>query len=209
MNTSRPQRKTLPYWLALLIGVVLTCILTNAVTASSQFGMFNSWTSLNSPPSGAKKLIDAQYNQIWIEANDGRFFTASILFNCEGKDMCWEWEVIDEVPKMFESDFPLMRASSCKEVRDDKFLSNPDGQIVECVYARFLGPDFWEEGYFALMADGNVLYWKNGGNALGTQVVFILSTVIVPFTMAVIISIIYLIMHIINQRSAEKVHPNP
>jgi hypothetical protein len=209
MSHRSSQRKTLPYGLTLLVSVILSCILMNVFTMSSQPDMFNSWTSLNSPAPGVNRIIDANFRQVWVETQDSRFFTAELFFNCEDKDMCWEWKEIENIPDMPEPYFPILRGNDCATLQKDTTPSNPNGQVLECVYTHFPGPEFGSKSFFALMADGNILYWHDGDSIIETQALFILSTFIIPFIVAVIVSVIYLMIHIMNRSSRENIDPIP
>ena len=193
------SKKRIPYWLALIVGTLVTCVVMNIITISFQLGVFNPWTSIKSPPSGAVKIIDANYREIWVETNNGQIFTTCI-YGPES-DNCAEWKLIKDASEIPEQQFPITRASDCKGLRDG---TNPNGQIVECVYANFPGPEMGEETYFALMADSSLKYWGNGASIIATQIFFGLSTIVLPFFVAVLISVVYLIMYIVRRIKQNK-----
>jgi hypothetical protein len=176
----------------------------NAVTFLYQGGMFRSWVLLAGPLSGVKRIIDANFNQVWIESQDNHFFTAEILFNCENQDSCRNWISIENIADIPKQDFPALRGKDCKGLKHAMFPRNPKGQMLECLYTRLPGAESGSEAYFALMADGNVLYWWNGGSLIEAQALFILSTVIVPVAVAVIISIVYVARSFISRARKTK-----
>ena len=212
MSHPSPQRKKLPYWLTLLIGVLLSCILMNAITITFPGGVPNSWENLGSPPAGIKGIVDATFSQVWVESDDGSLFTADIQFPCKDKDCKereteWEWKAINDFLSIPTQNFPVARGKNCAKLEDGLVPSNPKGQIVECVYAYELGLEYREEGYFALMADGNVLYWEGGNNAIATQLNLIFSTFICPFIVAILISAIYLLIYVIRRDFRKSTDP--
>lgn len=204
MDYPSPQRKKLPYWLTLLIGVILSCILMNVITMTFPGGVPNSWEVLGFPPVGIKAIVDASFSQVWVEAEDGSLFTADIQFPCKDKDCRergteWEWKAVNDSSSVPTQNFPVVRGNDCEKLEDGVVPSNPKGQIVECVYAYELGLEYREEGYFALMADGNILYWQGSNNAIATQLNFIFSTFIFPLIVALIISAVYLVIYIVRR----------
>jgi hypothetical protein len=204
MDHPSTQRKKLPYWLTLLIGLILSCILMNAITMTYPGGVANSWEALGSPPAGVKAIVDVTVSQIWVETQDGSLFTADIQFPCKDKDCLergieWEWKSINDFSDVPTQNFPVARGNDCAKLQDGVVPSNPKGQIVECVYAYELGAEYRSEGYFALMADGNILYWEGGNNAIATELNLIFSTFICPLITAVIISAIYLVIYVIRR----------
>src|SRR5512147_398824 len=94
--TDLPHLETkLPrFWFTLISGIIFSCLVMNAVTILYQRGMFRSWISLASPLSGTKRIIDANFNQVWVETQDSHFFTAEILSSCEDQNSCRNWESI-------------------------------------------------------------------------------------------------------------------
>jgi hypothetical protein len=176
----------------------------NAITMTFPGGVPNSWKDLGAPPAGIKSIVNANWAQIWIEAQDGSFFTADIQFpckdeDCKERDTEWEWKAINDLSSVPTQNFPVVRGSDCEKLEDGVVPSNPKGQIVECVYAYELGLEYREEGYFALMADGNIHYWQGGNNAIATQLNFVFSTFIFPVLVAIIISAIYLVTYVIQR----------
>ncbi|MBI3172612.1 MAG: hypothetical protein HYZ25_02760 [Chloroflexi bacterium] len=197
MAENPKPRKGIPFWLTLLLGTLIACVVMNAITISFQLGAMNSWESFKSPPSGAKRIIDANWREIWIETNDGQIFTACLY----GPDdeLCPQWKLVENVSEVPEQSFPISRGNDCKDLQEGTFPRNPKGQMVECIYAYFPGPEMGEEVYFALMEDGSVKYWNNGGSIIATQIFFVFSTIIVPFFVAILISVIYLVRNVIRR----------
>jgi hypothetical protein len=176
----------------------------NAITITFPGGVPNSWVVLGSPPAGIKAIVDANFGQVWVEAEDGSLFTADIQFPCKDKDckerdIEWEWKAINDLSSVPTQHFHVTRGNDCEKLEDGVVPSNPKGQIVECVYAYELGLEYREEGYFALMADGNIHYWQGGNNAIATELNFIFSSFIFPLIVAVMISAFYLIIYVIRR----------
>jgi hypothetical protein len=124
-------------------------------------------------------------------------------FNCEDKDSCRNWQSINNISDIPEQDFPALRGKDCESLQHAIFPRNPKGQMLECLYTRLPGAESGSEAYFALMSDGNVLYWWNGGSLIEAQALFILSTMIVPVAVAVIISIIYVARSSISREAKD------
>ena len=156
-----------------------------------QRGLSRSWVLLAGSFSGAQRMIDANFNQLWVESQNGSFFRADIQFNCAEQDVCWTWEAIQNIADIPKQDVPARRSMDCESLQEDIFPWNPKGQIKECLYTRLLGAESGSEGYFVLLADGNVLYWWNGGSLIEAQALFILSTIIVPIVVAGIIAVLF------------------
>ncbi len=201
MRHPGPQRKKIPYWLTLSVGVVLSCILMNAVTTTFPKG-WNHWENLGSPPGRIKTILDVWYgNKMWVETQDGNFFEGYFSNYYEGSK--WEWTPSDSVAFVSANDDPalypvLRRGNDCEKLQDGVVPFNPKGHIVECVYV-------WEsynlgdiDYYFALMADGNILYWhntRNSADGLG------FSCFTFPLIVAIIISAIYLGIYVVHRDS--------
>ena len=194
MDYPSPRRRMLSYWLTLLIGVVLSCILMNLVTNIFQAEIFESWawTTLSDAPAGIKTIVAARPNQVWVETQDGSLFIGDIDFSCPGDFIiCWEWRSISNLSEIPQPTVPIRRGDNCKNLRSDISLRNPRGEMVECVYAYELGAEYGDEGYFALMADGSILHFHEGFTWMTSDVLFIFSTFIFPVIVAIIISVVY------------------
>jgi hypothetical protein len=192
MNQDLKPHKRTPPWLVLVIGIASTCILMNLLTAALQSGVFHSWKHLNNLPSEAVQILNADYTNVWIKTGDGRVFTASLLFG--GNETRPQWMLLDDGSKI-QPFPPLKRGTNCEVLDDGIFPLNPKGKIIECAGAFFPGPEMSEEAYFALMSDGSVRYWHNSGSAIVTQLLFIISTFVLPLLVALGISFVTLIKH--------------
>ncbi len=185
----------IPYWVALILGTLGTFFGMNAYTTALQNGAFNEWSTIKSPPSGAIKIIGADYREIWVETKDGQIFQ-TCLFGAES-DNCLEWKSVED-PLEFRSWPFMITGKDCNSLQDNPPRSNPRGQYIECVYAYFPGPEMGEEAYYALMTDGSIKYWTNGGSDIERMIFFAFS-IISSILVAVFISIFYLIMNMITR----------
>lgn len=202
MDRPNPRRKILPYWLTLLISVVLSCVLMNLITITFQAEIFDfwSWTTLIDAPAGITTIVAARPNQVWVETQDGSLFMADIDFSCPGDfTICWEWRSVSNLSEIPQQAFSVRRGDNCKNSRSDISPRNPSGKMVECVYAYELGAEYGDDGYFALMSDGSVLYFHRGRTWMTSDILFIFSTFIFPVIVAIIISVVYLVIYIIRQ----------
>ena len=202
MDRPNPRRKILPYWITLLISVVLTCILMNLVTNIFQAEIFEffSWITLSDAPAGIKTIVAARPNQVWVETEDGSLFIGDIDFSCPGDfTLCWEWRSVSNLSEIPQPTVPIRRGNNCKNLRSDMSPRNPIGKMVECVYAYELGAEYGNEGYFALMSDGSVLNFQEGHTLMTSDILFIFSTFIFPVIVAIIISVFYLVIYIIRR----------
>jgi hypothetical protein len=193
MDKNSKSRKRIPYWLALIIGTLVICVASNIATIMYQIATDNSWwKSLDSPPSGAVRIINADDYDIWVESRTGKIFTASIGY-CKKNELCHQWKEVSNISEIPQEWQPLSRGESCADLQKGMFPLNPKGQIIECVYSDSDGLHTYDENYFALMANGSVKYWENILNHQMAQKAFLdLSTVFLPFLGGVIISLIYL-----------------
>jgi uncharacterized paraquat-inducible protein A len=57
--------------------------------------------------------------------------------------------------------------------------------------------------YYALMSDGVVKLWRNSNSSIGQSAFFFLSTFVVPVLVAIIISTLYLGIHIGQKQQAK------
>lgn len=196
MSNGTRQRKTFGYWSSLLIGVLLACVLMNAITFSYQRDLFRSWTQLGGPPSGIKQIMAAGSSQVWVETQDSSFFTANPTFYCRDADICWEWEAVTDISEIPQQGFSFMQVDTCKNLWNPAAHTYLIGTVAKCVYARDTSRILGDEGYFALTSGGDIFYWRNIRNPIATPVLFIFSSFIVPSLAAVVISAVYLIIQI-------------
>jgi hypothetical protein len=202
MDRPNPRRRILPYWITLLISVVLSCVLMNVITITFQAEIFDfaSWTSLYDAPAGITTIVGARPNQVWVETQDGSLFMNEIDFDCPGDfTICWEWRSVSNLSEIPQQAFSVRRGDNCKQLRSDISPRNLSGKMVECVYAYELGAEYGDDGYFARMSDGSVIYFHRGHTWVTSDILFIFSTVIFPVIVAIIISVVYLVTYIIRQ----------
>jgi hypothetical protein len=197
-DTKLDLKKRTPYWAAMLIGIITTIVVSYLLTINFINGAFTFWKSLDSPPSGASHIIDADPDNIWIEANDGHIFTLSLY--CYRNESCYRWVMVDNASDIPPTQYvPLERGVNCTGIRDGFFPRNPMGKITECVSATFYGMESGYITYFVLMADGKVKYWQHGNSLIEDIYLFFISTVVLPILVAVIISVVYLVRYIVRK----------
>ena len=202
MDRPNPKRKILPYWITLLISVVLSCVLMNLITITFQAEIFNfwSWTTLFDAPTGITTIVAAKPNQVWVKTQDGSLFMNEIDFSCPGDfTICWEWRSVSNLSEIPQQASSVRRGENCKNLRSGISPRFPSGKMVECVYAHEVGAEYGDDGSFALMSDGSVLYFHRGRTWMTSSILFIFSTFIFPVMVAIIISVVYLVIYIIRQ----------
>ena len=202
MDRPNPRQKTLPYWITLLISVVLSCVLMNVITITFQAEIFDfaSWTSLYDAPAGITTIVGARPNQVWVETQDGSLFMNEIDFSCPGDfTICWERRSVSNLSEIPQQAFSVRRGENCKNLGSDISPRFPSGKMVECVYAYEVGAEYGDDGYFARTSDGSVLYFHKARTWMTSDILFIFSTFIFPVIVAIIISVVYLVMSIIRQ----------
>jgi len=201
MDRPNPRRKILPYWIAVLISVVLSCVLMNLITITFQAQIFDfwSWTTLIDVPAGITTIVAARPNQVWVETQDGSLFMNEIDFDCPGDfTICWEWRSVSKLSEIPLQAFSVRRGNNCKNLRSDIALRILSGKMVECVYAHELGAEYGDEGSFARMSDGSLLYFHKARTWMTSDILLIFSTFIFPVVVAIIISVVYLVISIIR-----------
>ncbi len=207
-NADRKKKKMLPYWAALLLSLIGCAITANVLTIALQMGVFNAWASLPAAPAGAEQIIDADETNVWVKTGNGSIFWFELY--CIGKNTCGQW-----VPVRSASDIKayhvveLQRGQHCPKSAAGLFPLDPAGRMAECVWVAYPGPEMGSDTYYALMADGVVKLWRNSNSLIAQTAYFFLSTVIVPVIVAVIISALYLGIHIGRRQQAESEHPAP
>jgi len=187
---SRPK-KQIPYWLALIVGALITCIVMTALVIPYQAGAFYPWKSLESLPAGIARIVDADFHEVWVEARDGQLYNACLMGPASAD--CPHWRPVEAVSETSKPPFSISTGSDCSSLHGGIFPLDPNGRIIECVYAYLPGPEMGEDTYFALMADGSLKYWTKGVSRTALQTLFILSTIVLPFFIGTLISLVYLI----------------
>jgi hypothetical protein len=196
------RRKRLPYWAAMLLGVVGCAITANVLTIAMQFGAFNTWASLPVAPSGTMQIVDADETNVWVGTGDGKVFWYELY--CIGKSTCRQWVSVPNVSDIKASRVvPLQIDQQCPKSGSALFPLTPTGRMVECVLVAFPGPEMGSVTYYALMSDGLVKLWRNSNSMIAQYTFFFLSTIVVPVVVAVIISALYLGIHIGRKQLAE------
>jgi hypothetical protein len=189
-------KKQLPYWVFLLIGVIATSLLANFLSIFFQTGGFKTWKSLSTPPSQATHIIHADTNVVWVETENSEIFALTV--NCY-RENCFQWLKTEDIPDPFAY-MTLYRGTNCASLHTEQFLPlSPFGKEIECVKVDELGVEYGTVSYFALMADGTLMYWENTISIFSMQFFSAFFTYILAFFVAIIISVIYLIRNIIKR----------
>jgi hypothetical protein len=194
------RKKRYPYWQALLLGILITCIASNVLTILFQFGTFTPWKALPRSPSKAVHIIEADPDNIWIELEDKRIFALTMY--CYQNKNCYHWQIVNNSAEINPINYhQVQKEKDCTSISD--FPGNPwFGKVSECILAPAYGvpdPEWGYETYFVLMEDGTVRYWQNGNGILSFYFFFILSTIVLPLAVAIIITITYLILFIVRK----------
>lgn len=196
------RRKRLPYWAATLLGVVGCAITANALTIALQFGAFNAWASLPATPPSTVQIVDADETNVWVETGNGSIFWYELY--CVGKNTCGRWVPVRDASDIKGSRVvPLERGQQCPKSARALFPIDPAGGMVECVHVAYPGPEMGSDTYYALMGDGIVKLWRNSNSMIAESAFFFLSTIVVPIVVAIIISALYLGIHIGRKQEAE------
>ncbi|MFT3890798.1 MAG: hypothetical protein QM730_04120 [Anaerolineales bacterium] len=200
-----PSKDNVPFGVVLFVGMLLTCILANAISFPMQSGMFTSWKSLPALPSKAIHIVEVDPDHVWVETSNGDIYTAALM--CKETENCNQWiEIVSPTEIMPLQYQPIKRGETCSSLDGNFSPSIPSKfEIKECILATAYGvpdPEWGYKTYFALMADGTVKYWRHGNGILGFFGSFIFSTVILPVLVAVVISMSYLIRNVLQRRKA-------
>ncbi len=196
------RRKRLPYWAAMLLGILGCAITANVLTIAFQLGAFDAWASLPPSPANTVQIADADELNVWVKTADGNVFWFELY--CYGKDTCGQW-----VPLRNESEIkasrvvPLQRSEQCPKSAGDLFPLDPAGGMAQCVRVSYPGPEMGSVTYYALMADGAVKLWRNSNSSIAAYGFFFLSTMVAPVIVAIIISALYLGIRIGRKQQAE------
>lgn len=201
--TSQPLMKSVgeqgkKYRLTLITGLiagVIAAVLTyfmmpGIVSLLSQSGIFNTWSTIKSPPSGVAKILGVtdgaykQFDDVWIETHDGQIFSTAV---CTGYSQpCTdhpEWRSTSKTPVYFDK---YTSGTDCKKLGD--YPLNPSGQIVECRHYLFVENVLSTIMYYALMADGSLNYFvMDFRMQIAVLFKFILATVLIYFMMLIFV----------------------
>ena len=191
--------KRLPYWAILLIGVVVTGVVANLLSILLQIGGFRTWKSLSKPLSQATHIIQADSNVVWVETKDSEMFELTV--NCY-RENCFQWlKTTENIPDTGAGTI-LSRGTNCASLSTEIFPLSPSGKVIECIKVVDFGAEYGSVTYYALLADGTLQYWENGNNSISIAVFFVIATFILPFLVAVLISVVYLIIKIVKRTRA-------
>ena len=195
-SESRPKKK-LPYWAVVLIGVIVTAIVANFLMSIFLVGGFTSWTALPKPPSQIIHVVHADTNNVWVETTDAQKF--KLLLNCYNNKSCYQWTKVDDVPKPIDSysGLSLDKGTDCTSLNKNRFPTAPFGKVIECLKVVEIGAEYGFVIYFALMADGTLQYWANGSNAIAAELLPVFTIFVLPFFVAIMISVLYLINRVL------------
>jgi len=194
------KKSAFPYWTALSIFVPIACIGTFIYNNLYWAGTFKSWRSLGSPPSGVSDIINADVGVIWVETNDNKIYKLEEY--CAEGGICNQWLQVEdrsEIEPFY--DFPVLRGSSCDLLGDYNPGNPPNGNMRECVLLVASGypdPQWGTHKYYALMSDGQIMYWSHGSGTLSIYATFA-ESILISIFVAILISIIYLLIFVIRK----------
>jgi hypothetical protein len=201
MPTVLPNKNKIriPFWAALPGGVFLSFILGVILLIAISVGALTLWKPVSSPPSKAVRIIDVDGYKIWVEANDGNIYSYEI---CYQGDTCNQWSIIDDQNEIepFQC-YPILRGEACNGL--SRHFSPPPllGKKIECVWVDscFPDPSYRSETFFALMANGTIYYWHGGWGSFTFLAYFLLFFMIMPISVAIIISMVYLVIFLTDK----------
>lgn len=116
------------------------------------------WISLDGLPSRAERIVAVDGNTIWVELNNGAFYTTFVSSNCESGPFCWSWKLVTEAPDESEALVPPLRGPDCSALETNQRTVNPADDIIECVYATTPAGETYWYSYFALISDGTIMF---------------------------------------------------
>jgi hypothetical protein len=131
------------------------------VVEVATFAPYPDWISLGSPPNGAAKIVSARDSTIWVESSLRELFVMTLDFDFETNQIYWDWKPATSKPEDNGANWPLRRGADCTSISPVTWnqLTNPNGEMQECVYAPSPGVDRVAEFYFALMSDGTIQFF--------------------------------------------------
>src|SRR5512142_3506804 len=139
-HAERTRKKRLPYWAALLLGILGCAIVANILTIGLQFGAFNPWQSLPAALPGAARIVDADETHVWVATGDGSILTYELY--CVGSSSCREWQPVRNASDIKPARVvPLARGPQCPKSAIGLFPIGPAGEVVVCVLSAFPGPE--------------------------------------------------------------------
>ena len=194
-KTSSKPKKHLPYWAVLLIGIIVTAVVANLLSILLQIGGFAGWKSLSKPTSQPIHIIYADSNVVWVETNDSNIFELTV--NCY-RENCFQWLKTTEAIPSTGGGTILSNGTNCASLNKEVFPISFSRKEIECVKVVEFGAEYGSVTYYDLLADGTLGYWDNGNNSISTLFFFVTATFILPFLVAAIISVVYLIKNVIQ-----------
>ena len=207
MNENSRPKKRIPYWRALIVGILIPVIGGFLFAILMSYGAFTAWKPFEGPPSGIAQIITIQWDRngkVWVKANDGAYYSGNLL--CYGNSgeasyvfvpilLYHNWKSIKDISQIPQEN--ILRGRNCTSLRMDIFPFNPAGPIRECFYTYQKGYLGGNLIYIALMADGSLKFWESAGNIV-IGIFFGLLSIPLSFVVAVIISVTYLIKYLIQ-----------
>jgi hypothetical protein len=148
-----------------VLGIASGFVVAKLLTAPINQGAFIFWKSLNSPYKFTE-IVDANSQTVWAQTNDGKIYyrhaRCSLPSDCDG----WiETSVIDNNFGDNPWERPMERMTSC-QTEGEKYPKEPSGKVVECAAVQVYGAEFGLRIYYALLADGSIIFWKQSGSMI-------------------------------------------
>lgn len=172
-----------------LLGAIISCLVASTLSSIYHLGGFTPWRSLPKPPFNPIHIVEADQDNIWLEADDRKIYSLSLF--CRNGD-CFHWGLID--PEKGITPFQYgesIRGGDCKSLRNTLFPGDPRSkQVLECILSPSVG-EWGHDTYFALLPGGNAMYWTHRSGRFNPVVLILISTVTVPLATTLLISAIY------------------
>ncbi len=181
-----PDRDLLSFSILSLLILVIGYAVGSKYMHLRDDGAFDRWEDFSAPVK-AEKIVEATSQNVWIQAFDGSIYEGAVY--CQQDTNCPQWQVVTSIPVglHMQGEAPLKRNSDCGF---DEYLSMRavPGKPIDCVRARFAGPEYGSTIYFALLEDGTITTWKHGGSMIDDfWAIFYISSIIIVIWVIVLL----------------------
>ena len=165
------QRKMHPaaiYIVCSIAGIVLGIFLSQSYVDSLAYGNAVDWKKLAAPPSPPTGLLEADLNQLFVQTEQGIYFSTDIK-QClsPGGESCWS--LVDEV------DQGQLYLSPCNNAPVFFETPSPPTKYSQSLLVQECGPDYFSEIHYVLGVDGEIWFWRHGSYAPGVVNVMIMA----------------------------------
>lgn len=162
------------YILCSIAGIVLGIFLSQFYVDSLAHGNAVDWMKLAAPPSPPTGLLEADLSQLFVQTEQGVYFSADIK-QClsPGGESCWS--LVTEV------DQGWLFLSPCKNAPAFFETPSPPIKYSQSLLVQECGPDYFSEIHYILGENGDIWFWRHGSYAPGVVNVMILAGCIGAF----------------------------